>query len=159
MAAALALSLVGSGCLAGPAADVPLTADPVECEGPPGVAFWKFEDSGSWDRDKLRIGYYAPEGSELLFVAWVDGFPLGAIDVTGGPTHADGAVIELDRRLTGEHEVNVVVHRDSDGDGEFDLGSDPPCLDGDGEVVQTGPTTVHFSRLGTPVDSRIGAAT
>lgn len=153
MASVLIVALLVASVVVGASGGSALTADPVECDGPPGVAFWKFEDAGTWDPDEIRIGYATAEETDLLFVAYVDGVPLGVNAVSArGPTHADGAPIELDRSLSGEHEVRVVVHRDRDGDGQFDPMVDPPCLDGDGDLVQTGPATVDFSMMRTPFE-------
>lgn len=68
----------------------------------------------------------------------------------GDSVTADGAEVELDEPLSGVHTIWVVDHVDSDGDGEFDAGTDRPCTN-DGKLVQTEVERVNFSELeGTP---------
>lgn len=57
---------------------------------------------------------------------------------------ADGARAPLDPSLSGEHTVRVFLHRDVDGNGEFDPAVDRPCYDDSGPTG-TGPRTIEFS--------------
>lgn len=150
----------------GPTTTSPGTTQPsflapaVECSGDEWVAFWGLGENSRqrfWEPDVARVGYTVPGDQTVFFVAYVDGEVAGVEDVYyegNGSVTADGARVRLDEPLSGVHTIRVVAHQDSDGDGEFDAGTDRPCKN-DGEVVQTGVERLNFSELeGTSTPER-----
>lgn len=138
----------------GTTADVP---PPTDC-GDVWVAFYAVGTDVQdrlWDPDAVSIGYTVPGGERVFFVAYEggdhrNGTVIGVERVeygSGYPVTADGAPVELDRPLSGEHAVSVVAHADSNGDGEFDRTRDRACLS-DGKLVTTGVRTFDFSAFG-----------
>lgn len=132
------------------------TPPPTDC-GTLWVAFYAVGtdvQNRLWDPDTISIGYTVPGNASVFFVAYENGTHengtvLGAEHVehnTGYGVTADGAPVELDRTLSGEHTVSVVAHADADGDDEFDRRVDPACLN-DGELVQAGPSTFDFDEF------------
>lgn len=136
-----------------PATTQPSYLDPaVECPGVDWVAFWAFGEHSRrdfWEPDTARIGYSIAGGKTVFFVAYVDGEVAGVEETrfeANGSVTADGAEVELDEPISGVHTFRVVAHEDSNGDGEFDLGTDAACTN-DGEVVQTDVVRLNFSEL------------
>ena len=167
--------LVLAGCLGFPPGDAETTDSPVSettettprpaVETPPptdcgdlGVSFYGIgggAQSRMWDHDVVRIGYTLPTDASVFFVAYEggtheNGTVLGVErDWNDGdyPVAADGAPVELDAPLSGERTISVIAHADADGNGEFDRGEDPACLN-DGELVRAGPSTFDFDEFG-----------
>jgi len=169
---ALAVLLVLGGCLGGVSDSPtrPTTAPPATTATTPtatarspspgataGCAKWvSFYGLGTpgetaWGPDRIAIGYTVEANASVFFVAFEEGTVLGTTHVTTravdyGVT-ADGDGVPLDEPLTGSHVVLVRAYRDSDGNGEFDLGTDEPCRN-DGTVVETDPRRINFSAVG-----------
>lgn len=107
-----------------------------------------------WAPDAVSVGYSVPGNASVFLVAYEGGSPenatvLGVERVeyeTGYSVTADGHAVELDAALSGEHTVSVVVHEDTDGDGEFDRTVDRACAS-DGELVRAGPSTFDFDEF------------
>ncbi|MDX1658972.1 MAG: hypothetical protein R3343_09150 [Nitriliruptorales bacterium] len=113
------------------------------------IGFWGFEGPAAqnWSNDALRLGYTLK--GEFILVAFEDEQVLGTDHVSISGDHAvsaDGAVLNLDEPLSGEHTVTVVVYADSNDNGSFDPDADRPCAS-DGDLVQAGPTTIDFDRF------------
>ena len=141
--------------LAGCSTDGP-TGEPTGVEATSGgacdgatIAFWGLEGPAAqnWSNDALRLGYTL--SGEVILVAFEDAEVLGSDHVTISgeqPVTADGAVLDLDEPLSGEHTVTVGVYADSNGNGSFDPDADRPCVT-DGDLVRAGPTTIDFDRF------------
>lgn len=118
------------------------------------LAFWGLEGPATeiWQPDALRLGYTL--SGDALLVAFEDGAVLAwrHVGVESGRTiTADGDVLQLERPLSGEHTIRVVLYRDLDDDRTFDPDVDEPCR----PVTQAGPRTIDFDRFtdGDPTGS------
>ena len=140
------------------------TATPIEsrttCDEQLWVAFYALSGSVHeriWSPDSVTIGYTLPGESSVFFVVYEHGEILETQHARNDAEHAltaDGDRVTLDKPLSGEHTLNVVIHKDIDEDGTFDPAVDAACTN-DGELVQTGQATIDFDRLGT---TRTGAS-
>lgn len=93
----------------------------------------------------VSLAYNLSGDVTAFFVAYENNTILGIERVfRGGRAHADGASLQLDRRLKGNHTITVHVFSDSNENSEYDRGSDRPCYH-DGSRVQAGPKTFNFS--------------
>lgn len=127
----------------------PDLGEPVDCGDRVWVALWGLSEPRLWEPDLVRFGTYHPANTSLLYVAYVDGEPAGAALLDrDAPVHVDGGAIDLAEPRSGERHLRVVVHRDADGDGEFNPAVDRPCAGDDGPV-RTGAVRVDFSRFAT----------
>ncbi|SEV99584.1 hypothetical protein [Halobacterium jilantaiense] len=129
------------------------TPTPVQDGCPSGLAFYGLGSPGDygWSTDEVAVGYTLPADSSALLVVLEDETVLGTTKVSNtNPDYAvaaDGDTVVLDDPLRGSHEIRVVAYADSDGDGEFDAGTDAPCHSDGGELVMTGPEVVDFDEL------------
>lgn len=162
---ALVVLVLSAGCVAdtpetspttGPASPTG-TPDPATATLSPGVAcdsdlwveFWGLSDDSLWRSDAVRVGYYLPPNTSVLFVTYVDGDIAGTTYEHNGYDdgfNADGARLDLEQTYDGEHRVQVVAYEDTNDSEAFERGVDQPCR-ADGELVQAGPTVVDFSRF------------
>lgn len=113
------------------------------------VDFWGLNEEQFWQPDVVRVNYDVPPNTSFLLATYVDGAVRGVSYETNeydDGVNVDGAELELDTPLSGEHVVQVVIYHDEDGDGQLDRDVDPPCLN-DGVVVKTRPARVDFSRF------------
>lgn len=161
---ALLVLLLFGGCLGSVPANTDGTttststiASPTDC----GDAWVSFYGVGTevqdrlWDADAVSLGYTLPGGKGFLLVAYENGTYrngtlLGTEHVefdTGYGVTADGDTLTLDSALVGNHTVSVVIHRDENGNDEFDRAVDGACRN-DGQIVTTGPETLNFSAFG-----------
>lgn len=119
------------------------------------VSFYGLDRPGetAWAPDRIAIGYTVQENSSVFFVVFEEGTVIGTTHVTTtdldyGVT-ADGDGIPLDEPLTGSHMIRVGAYTDTNGNGNFDLGTDTPCRT-DGDVVEAGSRRINFSTLHYP---------
>ncbi len=162
---AVAVVVLLAGCLSGAGVGQPQspTDEPVDDTQTPtdeplqsgencvnGVSFYGLNGPGNslWAPDTVVIGYTAPANASLLFVVFEDGNAIGTTHVTttnlDHAVVADGDGIPLDRPASGSHTIRVGAYADTNGNGEFDAGTDRPCRT-DGEPVEAGPRRINFS--------------
>jgi hypothetical protein len=113
------------------------------------VALYATSTPHAWQPDVARVGFRVPRNRSFLAVVFVDGTPAGAAYANStrlGGVSVDGASVELDSAYSDEHVVSIVAYDDANGNGRFDRGTDPPCLD-EGGVVRSDPTRLNFSRF------------
>lgn len=106
-----------------------------------------------WDRETVRMGAATPMNRTVLFVVTEENAVLGVESWSYGAAEIDGATVELDRPLYGDHTIRVTMYADRDGDAELDPETDAVCTR-DGTPVRTDPTTVDFDEA-----ARNGSAT
>lgn len=118
--------------------------------------FWGLvPDENHWESDVARTAYYVPANASFHLVTYVDGVQRGVYSENNpdaGNEVSDGTRHRLNASFSGRHVVRVVAYSDEDGKGEFERGTDAPCLV-DGDVVQAGPQVVNFSKYGDGTDS------
>jgi len=129
-----------------------VTPQPTDTDCPRWVSFYGLGGPGDagWAPDRVAIGYTVPADASVFFVAFEDATVVGTTHVTTegldyGVT-ADGDGIDLDAPMNGSHVIRVRAFADTDGNGEFDVGTDRPCRDG-GEAVEAGPRRIDFDRF------------
>lgn len=118
----------------------------------------EFVTLGGWgesirDSDEVTITYEVTANASVFFVVFENDTVLGIEHVEtrsgGSGIHADGHDVSLDRKLEGNHTLQVVAYSDTNANGQFDPEVDQPCRN-DGEVVQSEVRTLNFST--TPLD-------
>lgn len=116
------------------------------------VSFYGLGSPGetAWEPDRIAIGYTVPANASVVFVAFEEGAVIGTThvrntDLEHGVT-ADGDGIPLEQSLNGSHMIRVGAYADSNGNGQFDVGTDEPCRSG-GQLVEAGPRRINFSSL------------
>ena len=67
----------------------------------------------------------------------------------------DGNVIQLDRKLSGEHTIRVVMYTSIGGNDHFNADQATPCHS-DGEIIQTEERTMNFSNFSPNPTTTIG---
>lgn len=117
------------------------------------VSFYGLSEPGqtTWAPDRVSIGYTLPGDASVLFVAFDgEGTVLGTeYESTKGYEHgvtADGAGVQLEEPLEGNHVINVIAYNDVNDNELFDSGTDERCEDQDG-VIETGPKNINFSQF------------
>lgn len=132
-----------------PIAELPSSG--IQCDDSLSLSFWGLNDARFWTQDSVRVGYSLPPNTSVILVTYIDGSVSGVtyrnVTTSSGGVNADGDMLQLDTRLTGKHVVRTVVHHDQNDDGQFEPGTDLPCLV-DGEVVEAGPVEIDFSQVG-----------
>lgn len=143
---------------ASPMATVSSTESPQPAKQPcpEAISFWNLGGSGSnhagWSANEVSVGFYSPADIDVfhpvLFVVYENDTLLGVKRWTGvtgsNAAHVDGFTITLDEHLEGTHTIRVVAHSDTNGNEEFDRGTDRPCYY-KGTLNQAGPKTINFS--------------
>jgi hypothetical protein len=169
----VAALLVLAGCAAGSAPGGPAddttddpttepTTDPSDttdgfettnCTAIEGVSFYGLSGSAAdhiWSPSSAVVGYSLDPDASVFLVAYVDGEVAGVEHETNAgtdyPVAVDGQPIAFDESLTGEHSVRVVVHKDVNGNGEFDAGTDHACTY-DGTLVATDERAIDYDRF------------
>ncbi|SDM53900.1 hypothetical protein SAMN04487949_2003 [Halogranum gelatinilyticum] len=110
------------------------------------VSFWYLGYDEFWSPSTVRVGYFVPENTSVLFVTYVDGDVAGSTYLNNsdaGGYQSDGATLRLGRSFDGTHTVQVVAYRDTNNSEAFERGIDDPCLF-NGSLVQAGPEFVDF---------------
>ena len=124
-----------------------LSSSGISCQETLSVSFWGRNDPGLWDQNTVRVGYTVPPNTSFFVVTYVDGSIEGVTyenNTANSAVATDGAELHLDSKFSGKHTVQVVVHSDQDGNGEFNEEIDHACL-ANGEVVQAGPEQIDFN--------------
>lgn len=127
-----------------------LASSGTACDDDLFVEWWGLNEEHLWQPDVVRVSYYGPPDTSFLLVTYVDGTVGGAAyenNTNYDGFIVDGAELDLDEPLSGEHVLQVVIYHDEDRNGQLDRDVDSPCLD-DGAVVTTRPVRVDFSRFG-----------
>jgi hypothetical protein len=136
-----------------------------DCSGLPSLGLYGPSGDPSvspWSKTEVAVGYTLKPNASLFLVAYVDGEAAGATSLEntyGSTLYADGATVSLDEPLTGTHTVRVVAHADTNGDGDFDAGTDRACTADDGGLLDTRREVVDFSRYADDGDEDDGSET
>ena len=148
------LLLVTSGCYGGSTAEMP---DDCTLHS---LSIWymvqpddALPNEISYSFESVEERAIPADGAKVLFVAFVDGEALGEEYVTWDhPMAADGASIELEQKISGNHTVWVAAFDDENGNRTFDPGTDRRCTAG-GEPIRTDKVTHDFPSPTTTTSS------
>jgi hypothetical protein len=142
------------------ATPVSLASSGTPCTEDLWIDFWRPQnDKGGWTQNSVRVSYTLPANTSIFLVTYVDGSVAGvSFDADFGDNgyHVDGFGVDLNRSLSGVHLVQVVVYTDENENGQFDRGTDHPCLV-DGTVLQAGGT-LDFSDYPTATPTRTSSS-
>lgn len=121
------------------------------CSGARGLLFKPHKRNGAivWNRHSVQVGGFSlGSNAHVILVVYEGDTVLGTTEmhVPGnvGGVVVDGTSIPLEKSLTGEHTIRVVMYADPDGNGKFDSANATPCRH-EGAVIQAGPETIDFS--------------
>ncbi|MFB6268572.1 MAG: PGF-CTERM sorting domain-containing protein [Halobacterium sp.] len=123
LTALLVLATVAAGSpLAGAATGHQAASPQPSCTG---VSFYTLPERPP----PVTIGYSADENTSVFFVLTAGGEVVGHTDLQtfDDAVAVDGQAVPLERELSGFHDLTVTPHVDSNGNGEFDPGTDASC--------------------------------
>jgi hypothetical protein len=130
------------------------------CNGARGISFYglgtQFEDQ-VWGPGRVTVAFGLGAGAHVLLVVYEDNEVLGTAQATApsyGGASVDGQPIPLETTLSGEHTIRVVMYGDVNQDGQFDAKTATPCRY-EGDVIQTEPRTIDFSKFADSPTSTI----
>ena len=116
------------------------------------ISFYALSSPGDedlWGPSTVNVALSLGAGANIYLVVLEDGTVLGRTQVGApddGGVEVDGQPIPLDNELSGEHTIRVVAYPNRGEGDQFDAERATPCQH-EGGPVQTGPTTIDFSRF------------
>ena len=120
----------------------------VSCDRDLQLELWRTYDTDLWTRGSIHVFYYAPSNSSIFLVTYIDGEVAGSVyqsNTDNNGIYYDGLQLELDTTFSDEHTVQIAVHRDENGNEQFESDIDRACVN-NSSIVQAGPETLNFSQ-------------
>ena len=121
------------------------------CRGVSAISFYALGEIADeiWRQDTVWVDFSREASTRVRLVVLEKDTVLGTTQVGQSPdtgTASDGVSIALKTKLSGEHTIRVVAYPDTGKSSEITSEGVTPCQH-EGEVVQTEPTTIDFSRF------------
>jgi len=129
------------------------------CGGVNEISFYALGEIGNkiWRRNTVWVDFNHKASAQVRLVVLENDTILGMTQTerpTDNSTSSDGESITLRTKLSGEHTIRVVVYPATGEGDQFDPEEATPCLH-EGSIVQTGSTTIDFSRFSESTSSTL----